>query len=62
MNIKEKMETVSYYLPKELTEQIKRVAMNADTSASNVIRQLLEDNHNQAALRRAAKAKQGIFK
>ena len=59
---KEKMTTVSFYLPEELATQLKRVALNAETSTSNVLRQLLEDTHNQAALRRAAKAKQGIFK
>ena len=58
----EKMKTVSFYLPEELATQLQRVAMNADTSVSNVLRQLLEDTHNQTQLRRAAKSKQGIFK
>lgn len=55
-------ETMSFYLPKELTEQLRRVAFRADTSVSNVLKQLLEDPHNQAKLRRAAKqTHKGIF-
>jgi predicted transcriptional regulator len=54
-------ETISFYLPKELADQLRRVADRADTSVSNVLKQLLEDPHNQAKLRRAGKQKHGIF-
>jgi len=60
-NLTDKNITLSVYLPTELADQLKRVALNADTSVSNVLRQLLQDNHNQTQLRRAAKTKQGIF-
>lgn len=48
-------------LTSELADQLQRVAFKANTSVSDVVRQLLEDPHNQAKLKRAAKSKQGIF-
>lgn len=55
-------ESMSFYLPKELADQLRLVAFRADTSVSNVLKQLLEDPHNQAKLRRAGKQTHGIFK
>lgn len=57
-----KKATLHVNLTEEQAEQLKLVAFRANTSVSDVVRQLLEDPHNQAKLRRAAKqTHKGIF-
>lgn len=54
--------TLSFYLPKQQADQLKEVAFRASTSVSDVLRQLLDDPHNQAKLRAATRQQHGIFK